>query len=89
MSKKNRAKPNTPTPAPVAQPAVAAATPTAVPKGDATEHVAWMDSTDPKKRMIGQIAYVAVWIYVAALCLLALDQTFHWGIFGPNFPPIP
>jgi hypothetical protein len=30
-----------------------------------------------------------VWIYVAALWLLALDQTFNWGIFGPKMPPIP
>jgi preprotein translocase subunit SecE len=48
-----------------------------------------MDSPDPRKRMWGRIAYVVVWIYVAALCLLALDQTFHWGIFGPKVPPVP
>ena len=50
---------------------------------------AWIDSTDPRKRMIGKIVLVGVWIYVAALWLLALDQTFHWGIFGPKVPPIP
>jgi hypothetical protein len=84
MGKKNRNQPANPTPAPqpVAANAPAAGT---VPE----EQVAWMDSSDPKKRLVGQIAYVGVWIYVAALCLLALDQTFHWGIFGPKLPPTP
>jgi hypothetical protein len=50
---------------------------------------AWIDSTDPRKRTIGKVVLVGVWIYVAALWLLALDQTFHWGIFGPKIPPIP
>jgi hypothetical protein len=31
----------------------------------------------------------AAWLYVAALWLLALDQTFHWGLFGPAVPPQP
>ena len=52
-------------------------------------HVAWMDSTDPRKRMMGKIVFAGVWIYVAALWLLALDQTFHWGIFGPKVAPVP
>ena len=50
---------------------------------------AWIDSTDPRKRLWGKIILAAVWIYVAALWLLALDQTFHWGIFGPKVPPLP
>jgi hypothetical protein len=50
---------------------------------------AWIDSTDPRKRTIGKIVLVGVWLYVAALWLLALDQTFHWGIFGPKIPPVP
>ena len=37
----------------------------------------------------GKIVLIGVWIYVAALWLLALDQTFHWGIFGPKVPPVP
>lgn len=49
----------------------------------------WLDSHDPRKRMWGKIIFVAVWIYVGALWLLALDQTFHWGIFGPKVPPVP
>lgn len=85
MGKKNRNKPADSTPAP--QPAAAAGAPAA--EADSAEHVAWMDSPDPKKRLIGQIAFVGIWIYVAALCLLALDQTFHWGIFGPKIPPTP
>ena len=51
--------------------------------------VAYIDSPDPRKRMIGKIALVVIWIYVAALWLLALDQTFHWGIFGPKVPLVP
>jgi hypothetical protein len=39
--------------------------------------------------MWGKIILAGVWIYVAALWLLALDQTFHWGIFGPKVPPLP
>jgi hypothetical protein len=49
----------------------------------------WLDSTDPRKRLWGKIILIGVWIYVAALWLLALDQTFHWGIFGPKLPPLP
>ena len=88
MGKKNRNKQPAPSPAPApqgAQPVAATAAPADAP----VEHVAWMDSPDPRKRMIGQIAFVVVWIYVAALALLALDQTFHWGIFGPKVPPLP
>lgn len=51
--------------------------------------VAWIDSTDPRRRMMGQLVLAGVWIYVAALWLLALDQTFNWGIFGPKLPPMP
>ncbi|WP_414663761.1 hypothetical protein [Horticoccus sp. 23ND18S-11] len=54
-----------------------------------TSDVSWIDSADPRKRMWGKIILAAVWIYVAALWLLALDQTFHWGIFGPKVPPLP
>ena len=49
----------------------------------------WIDSADPKKRMWGKIIFVGIWIYVGALWLLALDQTFHWGIFGPKVVPLP
>lgn len=48
---------------------------------------AWLESADPRKRVVGKIVFVGVWLYVAALWLLALDQTFHWGIFGPKLPP--
>ena len=49
----------------------------------------WLESTDPRKRRWGQIVLVGVWIYVAALWLLALDRTFDWGVFGPTTPPLP
>lgn len=93
-SKKGGQKPATP--APTAQPVTPAAAqiPAPAPSGraavaSAEPQVAWMDSNDPTKRMIGKIVFVGLWIYVAALCLLALDQTFHWGIFGPKVPPVP
>ncbi len=49
----------------------------------------WLDSADPRKRLWGKIIFIGVWIYVGALWLLALDQTFNWGIFGPKVPPLP
>ena len=84
---KKRANQNPPAATPAApsspEPALAAATAA----GGST--TAWIDSSDPKKRMIGKIVLIGVWIYVAALWLLALDQTFNWGIFGPKVPPVP
>lgn len=72
-------------PAPVpAAPGPAPAAP--APAGEA---VSWLDSSDPRKRLGARIILVAVWLYVAALWLLALDQSFHWGIFGPKIPPLP
>jgi hypothetical protein len=53
------------------------------------EATSWLESSDPRMRLWGKIILVAVWIYVGALCLLALDQTFHWGIFGPKVPLVP
>ena len=38
---------------------------------------------------IANALFAALCVYVAMLCLLALDQTFHWGIFGPKIPPVP
>lgn len=77
-------------PAPAAESVSTSGSTAAAGAGTAPEaHVAWMDSTDPQKRMIGKIVFAGVWIYVAALWLLALDQTFHWGIFGPKVPPVP
>lgn len=49
----------------------------------------WLESTDPRRRMIGKVVLAGLWLYVAALWLLALDQTFNWGIFGPKVPPVP
>ncbi|HVS51163.1 MAG TPA: hypothetical protein VHD62_02315 [Opitutaceae bacterium] len=51
--------------------------------------VAWIDSPDPRKRQFAKIFQVALWIYIAALFLLAFDQWFNWGIFGPKVPPVP
>ena len=67
----------------------ASAGPAMAAPGATTAPNPWLDSSDPRKRMWGKLIFVAVWIYVAALCLLALDQTFHWGIFGPKVPPTP
>ncbi len=84
-AKKSSQQSNSPRPA---VPVPAAATASAAPA--ATEETTpWIESSDPRKRMIGKIALVVIWIYVAALCLLALDQWFNWGIFGPKIPPTP
>ena len=40
----------------------------------------------PRQRVIAKVVLLALWIYVAALWLLALDQWFNWGIFGPKTP---
>jgi hypothetical protein len=77
-----RAAPAAASPTPAETPAVAAA-------AVATSEPSWIDSPDPRKRTIGKIVLAGIWIYVAALWLLALDQTFKWGIFGPKLPPIP
>ena len=75
---------------PLAPAATPASAPTSVAATATAESApAWIDSTDPRKRTIGKIVLVGVWLYVAALWLLALDQTFHWGIFGPKVPLIP
>ena len=79
-----REAPAAASPTPVETPA-----PTVGAAAVATSEPSWIDSTDPRKRTIGKIILVGVWIYVAALWLLALDQTFKWGIFGPKLPPVP
>jgi hypothetical protein len=70
-------------------PAVAGAAPSATAPEAATAQTAWLDSADPRRRAIAKVVFVALWIYVAALWLLALDQWFNWGIFGPKIPPLP
>jgi len=90
MSAKPAKKNGSKTPPPAPQPATAApALPASAPGEPAKPLVPWIESDDPRKRMIGKIILVAAWVYVAALWLLALDQTFHWGIFGPKVPPVP
>ena len=85
-AKKNAARSAVAVP-PATVPAAAAPTePAATTPTEQTPH-AWMDSSDPRKRLLGRLLFVGVWLYVGALCLLALDQTFHWGIFGPKVPP--
>ncbi len=78
--KAKKSAPPASTPAPVSAPASVAPAPAAA---ASSAHVAWIDSDDPKKRQWAKILLVVVWLYVAALFLLALDQTFKWGIFGP------
>lgn len=69
--------------------APAPASPSPAPAATAAgEPVSWLESQDPKKRLWGKVLLAALWVYVAALWLLALDQTFHWGIFGPKVPPL-
>ncbi len=85
MSAKHSQRKAPPAPAPTKP------TPSAATVGVAAETAApsWLDSADPRKRLGGKIIFVALWLYVGALWLLALDQMFHWGIFGPKVPPVP
>jgi hypothetical protein len=84
MSAKKNSQPAKPTP--TAAPTPVAASPSA-PNPEA--NVPWIESSNPRRRMIGKIALVVIWVYVAALCLLAIDQWFNLGIFGPKVPPLP
>jgi len=34
-----------------------------------------------KRSPVATLVLAAVWIYVAMIYLLAMDQQFHWGIF--------
>lgn len=49
----------------------------------------WIDSADPTKCAGGKAGLVTFWLYVGALWLPALVQTFCWGRFGPRIPPLP
>lgn len=34
-----------------------------------------------KRTVVANVVLAVVWVYVAMIFLLALDQQFHWGIF--------
>lgn len=82
MSAKPAKKKSHPPGAPAVPVTPAPVTAAPVPVPAAEPSTSWLDSTDPRKRRYGQIALIVVWLYVAALWLLALDQLFGWGIFG-------
>jgi hypothetical protein len=63
--------------------------PAAAAKVEDHASLSWLESSDPRRRRWGQILLIAVWLYVAALWLLALDRSFDWGIFGPKVPLLP
>lgn len=69
-------------PAPPASVAPAPVADVVAPAPVADPSTSWLDSADPRKRRYGQIALIVIWLYVAALWLLALDQLSGWGIFG-------
>ena len=88
-SKKSASKPAPVRPAATAVSSDAAAAAAAASGGAAVasaEPTSWLDSSDPRQRMWGKLIFAGIWIYVGALWLLALDQTFNWGIFGPKMP---
>lgn len=88
-SRKREATSATPS-APVAGlPAAATASGLPATATEAESTSSWFDSSDPRRRLWARVILAGVWIYVAALWLLALDQTFNWGIFGPKVPPTP
>ena len=89
-AKKSSQQPKkSPTPPAAPAPAAAVTLGAIAPAATAEEMTPWIESTDPRKRRWGKIALVVLWVYVAALWLLALDQWFNWGIFGPKIPPVP
>lgn len=65
-----------PTPAQASAPSIAAATTAAGPQAVASPN-------PERQKLIANITMVVVCVYIAALYLLALDQWFKWGIFGP------
>ncbi len=79
MSAKKKRPSATPAPAP------SVAAPATVPMAGAVAEEPFY-KRHPK---IANALFAALCVYVAMLWLLALDQTFHWGIFGPKLPPTP
>jgi hypothetical protein len=79
-AKKKKSIPSSTVAAPAVPVASAAASPTTVPPADEFRQ---------RHPRIASAIFAALCIYVAMLWLLALDQTFHWGIFGPKIPPTP
>jgi hypothetical protein len=82
MSAKNKKPARPAAPAATTAPAAAAVASKAA-DAPTTALVPALESSDPKRRMIAQIALIVFSLYVAAVWLLALDQQFHWGIFKP------
>lgn len=74
-----------PRPPAVAAPTVALGSAAATPDTRAPVPAA----LDPRRSVTGTLIVAAIWLYVAALWLLALDQTFNWGIFGPKTVAVP
>ena len=78
MSAKNK-RPLAPQPSPALAPATASGVTTA----------AATVSFSLRHPKIAKAIFAALCVYVAMIWLLALDQTFHWGLFGPKIPPLP
>jgi len=86
-SKKNAAQ----KPAP-AKPSPGAAAAVPMPAAAAPAAAVTADTTEPfykRHPKVANVIFAALCVYVAMLWLLALDQTFHWGIFGPKVPLVP
>jgi hypothetical protein len=80
MSAKPKQPSARPSPTPPSAPVPQTCGPAAAEQGSA-----WRER-HPK---IASALFAALCVYVAMLWLLALDQTFHWGLFGPKLPPAP
>jgi hypothetical protein len=70
VSAKNKKSPPAPT-------APAAPAPSAPPPAAAAGPL------DSRRQLIANLTLILFSVYVAMIYLLALDQQFHWGIFGP------
>jgi hypothetical protein len=89
MSAKPAKKSGRKTPDPASPPPGAGSTPATVAEVTRPDSAgSWLDSADPRRRTLGRVFLAGIWLYVAALWLLALDQWFRWGIFGPAVPPV-
>ena len=66
--------------------------PTPPPVAVAASGAATAEAAEPFYKRHPKIAnaiFAALCVYVAMIWLLALDQTFHWGLFGPKIPTLP
>jgi hypothetical protein len=85
MSAKKKNRPASPAPAksPVASTPAVSPAPSMAAAATAAGPDAVAAPNPERQKLIATVTMIVVCVYVAALYLLALDQWFKWGIFGP------